>query len=401
MLTKNHLAMEPIYFTPPQSRAERMAGAPRDLRGDAPDPPQPDPRQWEIMDKQVGLSREALEFVKQTTAEQAVRQKALDSLTQRVGESQLADAALNRERGNEQYQFFKEHGRPVIQKALEDANNYDSQENIQAFRGRAVADVNNSFAAAEGQQARTLSRFGVMPNANRLATLNQQMAAQKAAAQAGAMTNSEQAMRTQAIQMRQQGANIANGMPAQALQFGTAATQQGAAALGGAQAANNAQIQANGQAASGYGTAGQILGGASQTAQGIYNGQLQGWQGQVSQANAESQGIGSLIGAGIAAYGTYAGMAAMAMADGGEVGGEDTGPGSAMRHPNGYIEGPGTGTSDSVAAINRTTGQRVQLSNGEMVIPADVVRRKGTEFFERMIEKNHTPSAIQRRQRGQ
>lgn len=400
MLTKNQLAMEPIYFTPPQSRAERMAGAPRDLRGDAPDPPQPDPRQWEIMDKQVGLSREALEFVKQTTAAQAVRQQALDSLTQRVGESQLADAALNRQRSGEQYEFFKTHGRPVIQKALEDANNYDSEQNIQAFRGRAVADVNNSFAAAEGQQARTLSRYGVMPNASRLATLNQQMLAQKAAAQAGAMTNSEQMVRDRAIQMRQQGANIANGMPAQSLQFGQAATQQGQAALGGAQAANNAQLQANGQAMSGYNTAGNIMGGASQTAQGIYNGQLQGWQGQVSQANAESQGWGSLIGAGIAAYGSYAAAAAL-MADGGEVGGEDMGPGQAMRHPNGYIEGPGTGTSDSVAAINRTTGQRVQLSNGEMVIPADVVRRKGTEFFERMIEKNHTPAAIQRRQRGQ
>lgn len=400
--SKFYEAEMPVFFTPPQSRAERMAGAPQSLYKSAPKAPKPDPRMYEIMDKQVGLSQEALEFMKQTTAQQAVRQQALDSLTSRIGESQLADAQVARDRGNEQYQFFQQHGRPVLEKTLNDAQNYDSAGNIGAFRGRAVADVNTAFGNAEQQQARTLSRFGIMPNANRLASINSQMMAQKAAAQAGAMTNSEQAVRDRAIQMRMQASNLAQGMPAQTMQFGQQAMQGGQAALGGAQAANNAQLQANQQASSGYGMAGSMLGGAAQTGQGMFNGQVNAWNASMQAQQAESAGFGSLIGAGLGAFGAFAGsgagsaaLAAM-MADGGEVGNE-----RGQRDARGMVRGPGTGTSDSIAAVNRDTGERIALSDGEFVIPAAVVRRKGTEFFEKLIEKNHTPSAIQRRQRGQ
>lgn len=47
----------------------------------------------------------------------------------------------------------------------------------------------------------------------------------------------------------------------------------------------------------------------------------------------------------------------------------------------GAVAGPGTGTSDSINA---------RLSNGEFVIPADVVRAKGEEFFQKLLEKHHT-----------
>lgn len=399
---KMYEAEMPVFFTPPQTRAERMAGAPQNLYKSAPKAPKPDPRMYEIMDQQVGLSREALDFMKQTTAQQAVRQQALDSLTQRIGDSQLQDAALNRQRAQESYDFYRQHGRPVLEKTMQDAANYDSAGNIGAFRGRAVADVNTAFGQAEQQQARTLSRYGIMPNANRLATINANLMTQKAAAQAGAMTNSEQGVRDRAIQMRMQASNLANGMPAQSLQFGQAAMAGGQAALGGAQAANNAQLQANQQASSGYTTAGGILQGAASTGNQMYGNQINAWNAANQAQAAESAGFGSLIGAGLGAFGSFAGsgagsaaLAAM-MADGGEVGNE-----RGQRTARGMIRGPGTSTSDSIAAINRHTGERIALSDGEYVIPADVVRRKGTEFFEKLIEKNHTPSAIQRRQRGQ
>jgi hypothetical protein len=400
-MNKLYMSEEPIFFTPPQTRAERMAGAPQSLYKSAPKAPQPDPRMYEIMDQQVGLSREALDFVKQTTAQQAVRQQALDSLTSRIGESQLQDAATARERSNEQYQFFQTHGRPVLEKTMSDAQNYDSAGNIAAFRGRAVTDVNNAFASAEQQQARTLSRFGVMPNANRLASINAQRMAQKAASQAGAMTNSELGVRNQAIAMRQQASNLAQGMPATTMQFGQQAMQGNQAALGGAQAANNAQLQANQQAMSGYGQAGQIMGSAGQLGNQMHSNQINAWNAGNQAQAAESSGFGSLLGAGLGAFGSFAGssagsaaLAAM-MADGGEVGSE------AGRVVNGQVRGPGTGTSDSIAAFNKDNGERIALSSGEFVIPESVVRRKGTEFFERLIEKNHTPSAMQRRQRGQ
>lgn len=388
MLTKNYLAMEPIFFTPPRDRMNR------ELYGDAPSPPPTDPRTFEIMDKQVGLAQDSLDFVKKSYAENQIRQAALDATNKKVSDQMLSDAQANRQRSDEQFAFYKEKGRPVIEKALDDAANYDSAGNIQAFRGRAVADVNNAFGAAEQQQSRSLQRFGVMPNANRMATLNQQMMAQKAAAQAGAMTNSEQAIRDRAIQMRVQGANIANGTQAQAVALGQQASAGGQMALQNGLQMNAANMQSQQLASSGYQQASGALGSAGGMMDGINKNNMAAWNGQVAAQASENQAYGTAA--------SLAGMAAIAlMADGGEVGGDDIGQGEAVRHPNGYIDGPGTGTSDSVAAINRTSGQRIQLSKGEVVIPADTVRRKGLEFFEKLIEKTHTPSAIQRRQRGQ
>lgn len=44
----------------------------------------------------------------------------------------------------------------------------------------------------------------------------------------------------------------------------------------------------------------------------------------------------------------------------------------------GQVVGPGTGTSDSIP---------IKVSNGEYVIPANVVRMKGKEFFDSLLEK--------------
>jgi hypothetical protein len=56
----------------------------------------------------------------------------------------------------------------------------------------------------------------------------------------------------------------------------------------------------------------------------------------------------------------------------------------------GPVEGPGTGTSDSIPAM--IDGQRpAALSDGEYVVPAAVVRAKGTEFFDRLKEKYMQP----------
>ena len=62
----------------------------------------------------------------------------------------------------------------------------------------------------------------------------------------------------------------------------------------------------------------------------------------------------------------------------------------------GMLHGQGSGTSDSIHAQNHSTGQPVKLSNGEYIIPADVVATKGKEFFDNIVRKYHTPAAMQR-----
>lgn len=57
----------------------------------------------------------------------------------------------------------------------------------------------------------------------------------------------------------------------------------------------------------------------------------------------------------------------------------------------GLINGPGTGTSDSIPGINVDTGEKIAVSNDEYIIPADVVRKVGTSFFDRLLAAFHTP----------
>lgn len=64
----------------------------------------------------------------------------------------------------------------------------------------------------------------------------------------------------------------------------------------------------------------------------------------------------------------------------------DSGVGSTGAYANGgAVKGPGTGTSDSIPA---------RLSDGEYVIPADVVRRIGTNTLDRIMA-GHVPAGVE------
>jgi hypothetical protein len=95
-----------------------------------------------------------------------------------------------------------------------------------------------------------------------------------------------------------------------------------------------------------------------------------GFQNQFANYNAQSMQSAAILNAAGAYYGR---------ADGGDM------------KSNGAIKGPGTGISDSIPAM---------LSDGEYVIPADVVKRKGVEFFDKLLEKHHMPAAEQKRRYG-
>ena len=101
------------------------------------------------------------------------------------------------------------------------------------------------------------------------------------------------------------------------------------------------------------------------------------WNG-AQQANASAmQGIGSAVG-----------MLAM-LADGGKA---DKAIYPSTPGEIDYGEGDGSGIDDKV---------HIMASTGEYIIPADVVKIKGEEFFDRLVDKYHTPAAQQRKQMAQ
>jgi len=62
--------------------------------------------------------------------------------------------------------------------------------------------------------------------------------------------------------------------------------------------------------------------------------------------------------------------------------------GGKMHKGKGPVSGPGGPIDDKIPAM---------LSDGEYVIPADVVEKKGVKYFDDMVDKHHTPAAVQRR----
>jgi hypothetical protein len=346
------------------------------------------------LDAQIRQGDELIAFNKQVYDEGKARQSDIDAINKQVVTQNLAMSQKAGERADEAYDFYKTNGRPVIEKALNDANTFDSQGNIDAARGRASGDVAQAYDAAQEQSQRALTRMGVNPSSGRFLALQNRLAADKAANMAGAQTNAEQGIRDQAIGMRQQGSNLAMGMPAQSTAQAGQGSGMGVAAAGvaGQGGAQNAALGATAiqGMAQGAGIYGSAAGGYANLANGANYA-----AGQIgNQAAAAQAGWGNLAGIGLSkgmqsglpSFNFGGGTASPNAFGGANSGGFGTGSGFGNQDMGAYfseggpVSGPGTGTSDSVPA---------HLSNGEFVIPADVVRAKGTEFFQRLVASNH------------
>jgi hypothetical protein len=112
-----------------------------------------------------------------------------------------------------------------------------------------------------------------------------------------------------------------------------------------------------------------------------YQNQLQEYQAEQQASNDFWAGAGNLagmaMGAGVAGGGTVFGN--IFSAEGGAINADETFSGRTFDQ-DGEVVGPGGPKDDAVDA---------RLSDGEYVVPYEVVHRKGTEFFDKLIEKTH------------
>lgn len=375
------------------------------------------------LEAQIKQADEMLAFNKETYADGKARQEKVDALNEKVITQNLNLSQKAGERADEQYNFYMQNGRPVVQKTLSDAENFDSASNIAAARGRATADVQQGFDNAQEQTQRALTRMGVNPSSGRFLALQQRIQADKAAALAGAATNAEQGVRDQAIGLRQQASNLAQGFPAQSM--GQAGQSGGfgvsAAGVAGSGQAQNMALAS--QAMNGMQAGAGIYGNAAAGYGSIYGQQMAGYNAAQANASANLAGWGQLAGQGVgmlakgggfsfksnggydlptnqyggnlnSSYDTAApvdGFGGGGWKDGGQLGRDDSKRVAGPDGGGGKVKGPGTGTSDSVQAVNSSTGQPVRLSNGEYVLSADTVRAVGTKFLDNLQAKHHKP----------
>ncbi len=282
---------------------------------------------------------------------------ALDPLNMQMMQAQVDAQGFANEQARDNQRFYRENYRPIEQKLIDDANNFNTEAERERLASQAGADAEQALATQRGSAMRQLERMGVNPNSGRFMQLMSDTGL-------GAAKMRSQAENTARVQARDAGlarlgnvANMGRGYAANTIGFmgaGTGAGTAGAGMMGASDRVGNMYNTNSMNAMAGYG--GTIGGGA-----GIVNSD---YNNRMSSFNANNQamgGMGQLMGMG----------AGMFFADGG------------------MVRGPGTGTSDDVPAVNEDTGQPIRLSNGEYVLPAKTVRMIGLEKLDEVVEKTN------------
>jgi hypothetical protein len=341
--------------------------------GSAPDPNPGYIRSAEASEKvgmeQVALGRETLDFYKKQYDEIA---PVLKQITQAEVDTQTA----NKQRADEYAEYERNTFRPLEQKMVKAAEEYNTDAKREELARTAGADVTQAFGVARGQQNRQLAAAGIRPDSNRFAALNNNLLVQEALGKAGAQNKARTDAEGLGYAKLQDAANMGRGLASNASTAYGVSLNAGNSASGNAQAGGNFMGQGYGQAsgmysagANAYGTAGNIYGNE-------FNARMQGYNAQQEAAGGFWKGIGSIAGQVGAAYvGRPPGKA-------------DGGP---IHRGAGGVKGPGGPVDDKIPAM---------LSDGEYVLPADTVKKIGKDKLDKVVKDTHTPAEVQRKRKA-
>ncbi len=248
--------------------------------------PAPDPRLVEAQIRSMGIQDDVIKRVMQQSEEMLPLQKeqlqfGLDT----------ARTAYDQSQQDRTWALDRRGSLTTMQDTLaQDARSFNTEDKANELAGRAMADVNQGFANAEGQQSRALARMGVNPSSGKALAIGNQTAIAKATALAAAGTGARDRARTEGYALTDRATNALAGYPAMGMQ----ATQSGAGfGASGTTIANQGLAGMN----SGYGAAGTMAGQLGSNATGMYGAQAS-YRNQQDQIAASSNPMGALLGAG-------------------------------------------------------------------------------------------------------
>ena len=265
--------------------------------------PDADPRIGEAALKEAQLGEDWLKFAQDSYKTSTERQTEQDKLANEVTKNQLDASKQAQGWATEDRDRYTNVFQPLQDEFIDQAKNWDSAERQDKVAAEAKADVQNNAALARQASERNMASMGVDPTSGRYAGVARAGEQATGLAAAGAENNARNTVRNQAVAMKADAVNMGNGL---AVNPGTSlglSSSAGSAAYG-TTAANNAQSAGLGSimgqgyqaAMSGYGSQASIL---NQQ----YNSQLNAWQAQNSaSAGASSSlwgGIGSMAGMGM------------------------------------------------------------------------------------------------------
>lgn len=247
--------------------------------------------------EQAKLSKEQLDWVKQIYAESAPDRQAATDRANLVSDKQLAaldqQSKITQDYADYQNKVF----RPLETGIVKDAANYDTQARQDAEAGKAVADVNQAFGAAQDASNRNMQRMGVNPASGAFAAGQTQLQAQKALATVQGINGAREKVQTLGYARKMDAANLGRNLASNQATSAGVALNQGNSAVANGQIGSNMAMQGVQMMNSGYAGAQQGLAGAANTFTNIA-----GIQQKASEAASPMAAIGTVVGTAAKAY---------------------------------------------------------------------------------------------------
>lgn len=354
-------------------------------------PPKPDPLIGQAAMSNAALAKEQAALGREQLAWEKDRAEKQDPLIAKIAQQQIDSADKNSARADEQWNIYKDLFQPVEAQMVKDANEFDSPERQARMAAEAGADVTKSYQGALDSNQRNMERMGVNPNSGKFQTINAAGLLSQAKDTAGAMNTARNNTVTQGMALRTGVAQFGRNMPNTGIAADSLALNGGNSAVGNFATGAGINNASNAAAQNWFGGAVGANSSAGNLGLGQYQGQLQAWNMQNQNTQNLISGIGQLAGTLGGAY--------MMKPPGARRGGmvhekgvyrftPRMGAGlSSLRRRNyasgGMIEGPGTGTSDSVPA-QIDGGEPLQVSNGEAILNQEAVGLVGEDFIHRI-----------------
>lgn len=346
-------------------------------------PPRPDPLIGQAAKQQADIAQQQLDVAKQQLEWEKDRARVQDPLIQKIVDQQIASGEANAARAESQWQAYRNLFAPIEERMVREANEFDSTERKERMAAEAGADIAKSYESALDSSQRAMGRMGVNPNSGKFQGLAHEISLGLAKDTAGAMNKARRETELQGMAMRQGMAQFGRNMPTMGIATDAAALNAGNAATDNL--ATKAGLHTAGMNAAQHWYDGAL--GANNSSGNLmlnqYQGQLNAWQQQQQNKAGGLSGLGNLIGT---VGGAYL-MRTPGLRTGGVIRNYNTYGLSTLKREGhadgGIVQGPGTGTSDSIPASIEGV-QPIRLSNGEAVLNRKAVELVGEDFIHRL-----------------
>lgn len=240
------------------------------------------------IDSSERIQQRQLDLSEKEFAAAQKRNAKMDALAEKVTNAQLESQAQQTALADEYATYNRNTFRPLEQRIVSEAENYDNEDNRANAAGQASTDYNMALANRKETTARTMARMGLNPADGRsLAAMGD--AGSEALGKVTAMNNARDKVRTLGAARRFDAASLGRNLPS------AQATSAGLALTAGNSAVGN-QATANGSAVSGLGAGVSLLNGAAATGDSIFRNSHSLFNTISGNANATQSAIGSTAG---------------------------------------------------------------------------------------------------------